>query len=80
MTNSLFFPFFLSCVQEFKEGRRGSGTAPQVLFSHAEPPKELQGTDALTGDNVGYITFGENAYCWSGCGCVLSGRHGQLVE
>lgn len=44
-------------MQEFKEGRRGSGTAPQVLFSHAEPPKELQGTDALTGENVGYITF-----------------------
>ncbi|CAI8013156.1 Actin-related protein 2/3 complex subunit 2-A [Geodia barretti] len=44
-------------MQEFKEGRRGSGTAPQVLFSHAEPPAELQGTDALTGQNVGYITF-----------------------
>lgn len=44
-------------MQEFKEGRRGSQTAPQVLFSHAEPPKELEGTDALTGDNVGYITF-----------------------
>lgn len=46
-------------MQEFKEGRRGSQTAPQVLFSHAEPPKELGGTDALTGANVGYITFGE---------------------
>nr|ABL85458.1 actin related protein 2/3 complex subunit 2 [Suberites domuncula] len=44
-------------MQEFKEGRRGSQTAPQVLFSHSEPPKELEGTDALTGDNVGYITF-----------------------
>lgn len=44
-------------MQEFKEGRRGSQTAPQVLFSHAEPPKELEGTDALTGENVGYITF-----------------------
>lgn len=44
-------------MQEFKEGRRGSQTAPQVLFSHAEPPQELQSTDALTGDNVGYITF-----------------------
>lgn len=44
-------------MQEFKEGRRGSQTAPQVLFSHAEPPSELKGTDALTGDNVGYITF-----------------------
>ena len=46
-------------MQEFKEGRRGSQTAPQVLFSHAEPPQELQSTDALTGPNVGYITFGE---------------------
>ena len=46
-------------MQEFKEGRRGSQTAPQVLFSHAEPPQELGGTDALTGNNVGYITFGE---------------------
>jgi actin related protein 2/3 complex subunit 2 len=44
-------------MQEFKEGRRGSQTAPQVLFSHSEPPQELQGTDALTGSNVGYITF-----------------------
>ena len=45
-------------MKEFKEGRRGSQTAPQVLFSHAEPPRELEGTDALTGANVGYITFG----------------------
>ena len=44
--------------QEFKEGRRASHTAPQVLFSHKDPPKELQGTDAIRGDNVGYITFG----------------------
>ncbi|XP_003383121.1 PREDICTED: actin-related protein 2/3 complex subunit 2-like [Amphimedon queenslandica] len=44
-------------MQEFKEGRRGSQTAPQVLFSHSEPPQELEGTDALTGANVGYITF-----------------------
>jgi actin related protein 2/3 complex subunit 2 len=44
-------------MQEFKEGRRGSQTAPQVLFSHKEPPQELQGTSARTGDNVGYITF-----------------------
>ena len=45
--------------QEFKEGRRASQTAPQVLFSHKEPPRELQGTDAKTGDNIAYITFGE---------------------
>ncbi|OWA50561.1 Actin-related protein 2/3 complex subunit 2 [Hypsibius exemplaris] len=44
-------------VQEFKEGRRGSTTAPQVLFSHRDPPMELQGTDARVGDNIGYITF-----------------------
>ncbi|XP_070565070.1 actin-related protein 2/3 complex subunit 2-like [Ptychodera flava] len=44
-------------MQEFKEGRRASQTAPQVLFSHKEPPLELQGTDAATGDNIGYITF-----------------------
>lgn len=44
-------------MQEFKEGRRASHTAPQVLFSHKEPPLELQGTDARTGDDIGYITF-----------------------
>lgn len=44
--------------QEFKEGRRASQTAPQVIFSHKEPPQELQGTGAKTGDNIGYITFG----------------------
>lgn len=50
-------PVFL-CVQEFKEGRRASHTAPQVLFSHREPPLELKDTDAAVGDNIGYITFG----------------------
>lgn len=44
-------------MQEFKEGRRASHTAPQVLFSHREPPLELQHTDARIGDNIGYITF-----------------------
>jgi actin related protein 2/3 complex subunit 2 len=44
-------------LQEFKEGRRRYQQAPQVLFSHKEPPMELQGTDARTGDNIGYITF-----------------------
>ncbi|XP_013388344.1 actin-related protein 2/3 complex subunit 2 isoform X2 [Lingula anatina] len=44
-------------MQEFKEGRRRYQQAPQVLFSHREPPLELQGTDAKTGDNIGYITF-----------------------
>ncbi|CAG0890032.1 unnamed protein product [Cyprideis torosa] len=44
-------------MQEFKEGRRASHTAPQVLFSHHDPPLELQGTGARVGDNIGYITF-----------------------
>ncbi|XP_041365452.1 actin-related protein 2/3 complex subunit 2-like [Gigantopelta aegis] len=44
-------------MQEFKEGRRKYQQAPQVLFSHKEPPQELQQTDAAVGDNVGYITF-----------------------
>ncbi|UXI23282.1 ATP-binding cassette sub-family G member 5 [Sarcoptes scabiei] len=44
-------------MQEFKEGRKASHTAPQVLFSHREPPRELQDTDARVGNNIGYITF-----------------------
>lgn len=44
-------------MQEFKEGRKAGHTAPQVLFSHREPPLELQNTDARVGDNIGYITF-----------------------
>ncbi|XP_013789456.1 actin-related protein 2/3 complex subunit 2-like, partial [Limulus polyphemus] len=44
-------------MQEFKEGRKASHTAPQVLFSHREPPRELEHTDARVGDNIGYITF-----------------------
>ena len=43
-------------LQEFKEGRRASATAPQVLFSR-DPPRGLESTDARTGDGVGYITF-----------------------
>lgn len=50
-------------MQEFKEGRRASHTAPQVLFSHREPPLELMNTDAKVGDNIGYITFG-NTSCF----------------
>ena len=46
-------------MQEFKEGRRASHTAPQVLFSHREPPLELQNTEARVGDNIGYVTFGK---------------------
>jgi len=44
-------------MQEFREGKRGSQTAPQVLFSHKEPPLELQNTDARVGENIGYVTF-----------------------
>lgn len=44
-------------MQEFKEGRRKFQQAPQVLFSHRDPPQELAGTDARVGDNIGYITF-----------------------
>ena len=51
---SFFFP------QEFKEGRRKFQQAPQVLFSHRDPPQELANTDARVGDNIGYITFGKD--------------------
>lgn len=44
-------------LQELKEGRRASHTAPQVLFNHREPPLELQDSEAAIGDCVGYITF-----------------------
>ena len=45
-------------LQELKEGRRASHTAPQVLFSHREPPLELQDVDTTISDCIGYITFG----------------------
>ncbi|ELU14177.1 hypothetical protein CAPTEDRAFT_149774 [Capitella teleta] len=44
-------------MQEFLEGRRQYQQAPQVLFSHRDPPLELQNSNARTGDNIGYITF-----------------------
>jgi len=44
-------------LQEFREGRKASQTAPQVLYSLGEPPSELKNTDALQGDNIAYITF-----------------------
>ncbi|KAL0821944.1 hypothetical protein ABMA28_005335 [Loxostege sticticalis] len=44
-------------MQELKEGRRASHTAPQVLFSHKEPPLELMDTDAKVGENISYVTF-----------------------
>lgn len=49
-------------LQELKEGRRASHTAPQVLFNHREPPLELQDSEAAVGDCIGYITFGINIY------------------
>lgn len=51
--------YVLTHHQEFKEGRKGNMQAPQVLFSHRDPPTELAGTNAATGQNVGYITFGK---------------------
>lgn len=49
-------------LQEFKEGRRANQQAPQVLFSHKDPPQELRdamgaGYSLYTGNNVGYVTF-----------------------
>lgn len=55
-------------MQELKEGRRASHTAPQVLFSHKEPPLELQDTNAKVGDNIGYVTFGKSSYPLPGPG------------
>lgn len=49
-------------MQELREGRRASHTAPQVLFSHREPPLELANSDARVGDNIGYVTFGKNLF------------------
>jgi actin related protein 2/3 complex subunit 2 len=45
-------------MQEFFETRRKFQQAPQVLFSHKHPPAELNDTNAIVGDNRGYITFG----------------------
>ncbi|XP_014209914.1 probable actin-related protein 2/3 complex subunit 2 [Copidosoma floridanum] len=44
-------------LQELKEGRKASHTAPQVLFSHREPPLELQDAAITVSDCVGFITF-----------------------
>ena len=46
-------------MQAFKDVRGRNPQAPQVLFSHKNPPEELAGTQALSGDNVGYVTFGK---------------------
>lgn len=46
-------------LQEFLDVRkeRHLQQAPQVLISQKEPPRELAGTQAVTGDNIGYVTF-----------------------
>ncbi|KAL1494150.1 hypothetical protein ABEB36_009794 [Hypothenemus hampei] len=44
-------------MQELKEGLRASHTAPPVLYSHREPPLELQDTQAKVDNKVGYVTF-----------------------
>lgn len=45
-------------LQEFREGRKASQTAPAVLYSLGEPPMELRDLPgARVGENVGYITF-----------------------
>jgi actin related protein 2/3 complex subunit 2 len=45
-------------MQEFSETRRKFQQAPQVLFSYKNPPGELNDTNAIVGENRGYITFG----------------------
>merc|ERR1711944_223702 len=43
-------------LQEFREGKRAAHNAPQVLFTR-DPPAGIEAEGALTGENVGYITF-----------------------
>ncbi len=50
---------YFFCAKEFTEVRRRYDRAPQVLYSHRDPPAELKGTDAVGGDNRAYITFGK---------------------
>ncbi len=47
-------------MQEFSETRRKFQQAPQVLFSHKHPPSELNDSEAIVGENRGYITFGKS--------------------
>ncbi|CDS36496.1 actin related protein 2:3 complex subunit 2 [Echinococcus multilocularis] len=44
-------------LQEFSEAKRRYDGAPQVIYQHRDPPKELRGTDAVSGENIFYITF-----------------------
>lgn len=54
------FQFLFSILKkEFREGRKASQTAPQIIYSVGEPPLELKNcSEAKIGPNVGYITFG----------------------
>jgi actin related protein 2/3 complex subunit 2 len=54
-----------SCLQGFKERRRNFQQAPQVIVSYRTPPEELRDMpNALTGDNIGYLTFGMGGWFW----------------
>jgi actin related protein 2/3 complex subunit 2 len=44
-------------MQEFKEGRRKYQQAPQVLFSHKDPPMELEAYRLTPAENTCYITL-----------------------
>ncbi|KAH9370023.1 hypothetical protein HPB48_001900 [Haemaphysalis longicornis] len=44
-------------MQLVKEGRKASHTAPQVLFRHREPPKEIENTDARVGNSIRCISL-----------------------
>ena len=55
-TNAKLEFLFIVFLQEFREGRRASANAPQVLFTR-DPPAGIEAGGALTGENVGYITF-----------------------
>lgn len=56
-TDKIFGKVFL---QEFVDARkRASQNAPQVLYSHREPPREIKGAlgPRAAAENVGYVTF-----------------------
>lgn len=66
MRIQLIFVFFFfnsnrfTCeyFQEFKERRRNFQQAPQVIVSYRTLPEELKDMkEAVTGDNIGYLTF-----------------------
>ena len=52
----MIITFILVFLQEFREGKRAAQNAPQVLFTR-DPPAGIAEEGALTGENVGYITF-----------------------